>query len=48
MFSSLKKVSDTMLFTHISCSKAVFTNYTDYDDYSIHYFMLKPGETKNK
>ena len=37
-----------MLFIHTAYSKAVFTNYTDYYDYIIYYFMLKTGETKNK
>lgn len=47
-FFSLKKMSNTMLFIHIAYSKAVFANYTDCDDYSIHYFLLELGETKNK
>lgn len=37
-----------MLFIHTAYSKAVFANYADYDDYIIHYFMLKSGKTKNK
>lgn len=37
-----------MLFIHIAYSKAVFANYANYDDYIIHYFMLKSGKTKNK
>lgn len=47
-FFSLKKMSNTMLFIYIAYSKAVFANYTDCDDYSIHYFLLELGETKNK
>lgn len=44
----MKKMGVTMLLISIAYSKAVFAHYTDYDDYIIHYFTLKSGETKNK